>query len=239
MGIAERKAREKELRQEQILEAAYEVFRQVGYASATVDQIAERAELAKGTIYLYFKSKEELYFSLLVNGLDILVDLLAGTLREPPPPERFFAQTARTLFQFYRDHTDYFRIFMTMRQEEMQARLPPDLARRINKRATEILKLLAENVRAGIDAGAYLEADPWQVANVMWGAFTGITQLALTKEQLNVRARQIDELLSLCFDLIHKGIRAPAAPGRGDTSSQTSPHSSQGKVPGARGHEPR
>ena len=216
MGTAERKAREKELRQQQILDAAYEVFRQVGYASATVDQIAERAELAKGTIYLYFKSKEELYFSLLVNGLDILVDLLSGMLKKNPSPERFFTQTAQTLFQFFANHTDYFRIFMTMRQEEMQARLPPEPARRINKRATEILKLLAERIQTGIDAGAYASVDPWQVANVLWGAFTGITQLALTKEQLNVRPRQIDELLTLCFDLIHKGIRAPgsAATGR-------------------------
>ena len=53
MGIAERKAREKLIRHQQILDAAYEVFNQVGFFAATMDQIAERAELAKGTIYIY------------------------------------------------------------------------------------------------------------------------------------------------------------------------------------------
>ena len=102
MGIAERKAREKLLRHQQILDAAYEVFRKEGYSSATMDLIAERAEIAKGTIYLYFKSKEEVYCSLLVNGLDILIELLNDMLSRKPQPEQFLRETAKILFQFRR-----------------------------------------------------------------------------------------------------------------------------------------
>jgi len=206
MGIAERKAREKRYRTRQILDAAYEVFHEVGYSSATIDQIAERAELAKGTIYLYFKSKEELYFSLLVNGLDILIDLLSRMAEKRPPPDQLLRQTAKTLFQFYTDYTDYFRIFMMMRQEEMQAKLPPELSEQINTRATEILTLLSREMDVLVDGGIYAEVNTWQLANILWGAFTGITQLALTKEQLNVRTRHIDRMLSFCFELIHQGL---------------------------------
>ena len=72
MGIAERKERERLVRREQILEAAYQLFHETGFSAATMDQIAERAELAKGTLYLYFKSKEEVYYALLDRGLEII-----------------------------------------------------------------------------------------------------------------------------------------------------------------------
>ena len=206
MGIAERKAREKQIRSDQILESAYQVFQQVGYTAATMDQIAERAELAKGTLYIYFKSKEEVYFSLLINGLDILINLLeeaeaSGKMRENPLQE-----TAKTLFLYYTEYTHYFRIFMVMRQEDMQAKLTPDLSAEINKRATSILNLLVCQVQRMIPEDASTQINPWHVANLLWGAFIGITQLALAKEQLKARATQNDDLLCLCFDLIGRGL---------------------------------
>ena len=59
MGIAERKEREKLQRRKDIIDAAEKVFFYRGFESATMDEIAEKVELSKGTLYLYFKSKEE------------------------------------------------------------------------------------------------------------------------------------------------------------------------------------
>jgi len=208
MGIAERKARERQVRIEQILEAAYQVFQEVGYTAATMDQIAERAELAKGTLYIYFKSKEEVYFSLLVNGLDILIRLLEESVTPGRTPADPLRETAAILYQFYAEYTPYFRIFMVMRQEDMQAKLDPELSAEINERATTILGFLSGQVQKANPGGAPGEASPWQVANILWGAFTGITQLALTKEQLRARATRNEDLLRLCFELIGRGLSA-------------------------------
>ena len=60
MGTHERKEREKEHRREEILAAAQAVFFEKGLQNSTMDEIAERAELSKGTLYLYYKSKEDL-----------------------------------------------------------------------------------------------------------------------------------------------------------------------------------
>ena len=57
MGIHERKEREKEHRRDEILNAAQKVFFEKGLQSATMDEIAEAAELSKGTLYLYYGSK--------------------------------------------------------------------------------------------------------------------------------------------------------------------------------------
>ena len=64
MGIQERKSREKDLRRQQIQEAAKELFLLKGFNSTTMEDIAKKAELSPATIYLYFKNKDELYVSL-------------------------------------------------------------------------------------------------------------------------------------------------------------------------------
>mgnify|MGYP006293938867 FL=1 len=61
MGIYERKRREREQRRAQILEAAKKVFSSKGFNSATMEEIAGEAELSPGTLYIYFKNKEELH----------------------------------------------------------------------------------------------------------------------------------------------------------------------------------
>jgi AcrR family transcriptional regulator len=73
MGIVERKEREREARRGAILDAAESIFKAKGFANATMEDIAREAELAKGTIYLYYKSKEELQIGLVMRGLDLMV----------------------------------------------------------------------------------------------------------------------------------------------------------------------
>jgi AcrR family transcriptional regulator len=69
MGIKERKKREREMRRQQIMVAAKRVFTQKGFEKSTVEDIAREAELSPGTLYLYFKSKDELYASLCLRVL--------------------------------------------------------------------------------------------------------------------------------------------------------------------------
>ena len=64
MGIAERKQREKEQRRQHILQVAETIFLEKGINSSTMDEIAAVCELSKGTLYLYFKSKEELFLDI-------------------------------------------------------------------------------------------------------------------------------------------------------------------------------
>ena len=78
MSTSQRKDREKEARREQILRAAAKLFSEKGFEAATMAQIARQAELAPGTLYLYFKSKDELYFALLEPQLQ------AHLQRRPP-----------------------------------------------------------------------------------------------------------------------------------------------------------
>ena len=61
MGLQERRGKEKDGRRKLILEAARTLFLEKGFNNVTVDEIAKFAELGKGSIYLYFNGKEEIY----------------------------------------------------------------------------------------------------------------------------------------------------------------------------------
>lgn len=77
MGISERKEREKKQRKERILEAALRAFQERGFLNVTMSGIAEAAELSIGTLYLYFKNKEDIYAGLACMGCqkcDLLLD---------------------------------------------------------------------------------------------------------------------------------------------------------------------
>jgi AcrR family transcriptional regulator len=72
MGIQDRKERERKRRQEQILNAAIELIEDRGFEATTMDDIAERAELSKGTLYLYFDNKVSLFQAIKKRGLTSL-----------------------------------------------------------------------------------------------------------------------------------------------------------------------
>ncbi|RMF06606.1 MAG: TetR/AcrR family transcriptional regulator [Candidatus Neomarinimicrobiota bacterium] len=77
MTISDRKSREKEQRRQSILEAAEKLFARDGYTATSLDRVAEEIEISKGTIYLYFKNKEDLFFSLIQERFQQLVETVA------------------------------------------------------------------------------------------------------------------------------------------------------------------
>ena len=73
MGIKQRRRREKEHRRQQILDAARTLLFEKGLNAISVNQIARQAELAVGTIYFYFRSKEDIFAVLQEEGLELLL----------------------------------------------------------------------------------------------------------------------------------------------------------------------
>ena len=85
---------QKSQRLEQVLAAAFEVFAAHGYEAARIDEVAERAGIAKGTIYLYFKGKDQLFRAVVRNLIQKPVDEDAGNLsgRSEPMLRELFAR---------------------------------------------------------------------------------------------------------------------------------------------------
>jgi AcrR family transcriptional regulator len=83
MTAQDRKRQEREARRHRIQDAARPVFFDRGFARASIEDIAKQAQLSVGAIYLYFKSKEDLYLSILERSLRALGDRLEAGANDP------------------------------------------------------------------------------------------------------------------------------------------------------------
>ncbi len=109
MGIAERKEREKLQRRMDIIDAAEKVFFSRGFESATMDEIAGKAELSKGTLYLYFKSKEDLQFAIFMRGSDILMKMMKDDLSSGSKGYQGLLELADSFIRFSRETQGLFQ----------------------------------------------------------------------------------------------------------------------------------
>ncbi|KIL37533.1 hypothetical protein SD71_02610 [Cohnella kolymensis] len=100
-------------KKKQILEAAIRCFARKGFHAASIQEIADELGMAKGSIYFYFKSKDDLLISVFEYYVEMLFDRMEGLPEEKglPPRERLMVQLERQ-FAFFRDHLDFMRMLM-------------------------------------------------------------------------------------------------------------------------------
>lgn len=107
-----RKEREREFRWEAIVEAAREVFSEKGYKGTTIDNVAERSQFAKATLYKFFKNKEELYLSVVEDVFREINEIAECAMAEDLPVRQKFALFIERLITHFYDHADFFRLLM-------------------------------------------------------------------------------------------------------------------------------
>jgi AcrR family transcriptional regulator len=137
-----RRQRERVARRDDILRAAREVFGSHGFQAATLDDIAARAELAKGTLYNYFHSKDEIFRQIVADLLEDVLGLAEGAVSSSRSPREAFQAYAEQMMAYYRDHGDDFRIvareMFRLEMEESNRRM-----QEFHERVEEIAGVLA------------------------------------------------------------------------------------------------
>ncbi|MGB5822706.1 MAG: TetR/AcrR family transcriptional regulator, partial [Proteocatella sp.] len=110
MGINERKEKNKEIRRNDIIDASEKMFFSKGYDAATMEDIAREAEFSKRTVYVYFNSKEQLYFEIMVRGYKILILMVEKDLKDLKGKNALdeIKQIGKTLYKFNNEYPDYF-----------------------------------------------------------------------------------------------------------------------------------
>jgi AcrR family transcriptional regulator len=150
-------------RPEQIIKAALQVFGECGLANARLQDIAERAGVSKGTIYLYFPNKEELFREMVRQTAVAAIAKAEQALTQGTP-------TAQ-LLGFMRGYWTFVRspVFSTIYRLVLgELHQFPDLAKfYAGEVVARGLKLLGGIIRRGIDAGEFREIDPMIAARML------------------------------------------------------------------------
>jgi AcrR family transcriptional regulator len=109
----------KEKKRNTIIRASLRVFSRKGYETTALDEVAREARLAKGTLYLYFKDKEDLYLHVMLSLLERLEAIVGQQTSASQDPLDNLSAVARAQIGFFADNPNYFRLFTVAFNPEM------------------------------------------------------------------------------------------------------------------------
>ena len=173
MGVQERKAVEKQQRRSQILDAARMLLFSTGIDSVSISRIAKKAELGVGTIYFYFKNKEEIFAALQEEGLSLLYSKIIRLAKKEPEPEKQLAGIANVYYRFSEENKDYFDIINYFLSSPFVF-FEPELKQQIDMSGHKILKLIRDTILTGIQKGVFKEAEPRRFSIMFFGTLHGL-----------------------------------------------------------------
>jgi AcrR family transcriptional regulator len=208
MGIHERKEREKERRRQQIMVAAKRVFSANGFNRSTMEDIAREAELSPGTIYLYFRNKDELYASLSLRILQYLnIRLKHVVNRKGLEPEEYVEALKQAMYDVYEfDPLIVINMFQLQSSETVN-NLSPELLGEIMELSKSSLGIMADIFENGIKKGVFINHHPQALADTLWGMFSGLILWEESKKLFNENKDHLKPTLEIAFELFTRGIR--------------------------------
>ncbi|MFA6468900.1 MAG: TetR/AcrR family transcriptional regulator [Bacteroidota bacterium] len=169
MGITERKEREKESRKESIIDAAQKVFFEKGLLLSTMDEIAETAELAKGTLYLYYHSKEDLYLAVMMRGLMVLKTMFDEVITKNDPVVQTMIRLADKYTAFYHTHKNYFRMLHFFNTPQLHKQVSDEMMQSCDRFNQQLWTSITGIINRGITEGIIRnDLIPIEIAVVLW-----------------------------------------------------------------------
>ena len=179
MGVKDRRARQKTLLRQQILDAARELLVRDGYERLSMRRVAERIDYSPTAIYLHFKDKQELVFSLCDETFAKLVRELKTLPSEFDDPLVQLRKGMERYIDFGLRHPDHYLAAFVLPQ-------PPDLETKRKKaqntpesNGMRALACLRDGIAGGIRAKKLKKMDADVAARAVWAAMHGITSLLI------------------------------------------------------------
>ncbi len=206
MGIKERKKRERERRRQQIMLAAKRVFSSKGFNRATMEDIAREAELSPGTLYLYFKNKEELYASLSLRILNYINMRLEEVNDREENADLRLERLVEAMHDVYEFDPLIIINMFHLQSSETLKRLSPALKAEIETLSRQALTTIADVFRDGIAAGRFIDHHPVALADILWSLFSGVVLWEASKRIIDDSKDYLKPTLDLAFEIFQRGI---------------------------------
>lgn len=201
-----RREREKQNRRNEILQAAWEVFSSKDYADATIDDVAAAAELSKGTVYLYFESKAELFHSTVEMGMEKINSIVQEVVSSSDDPVSGLREVVKCMMDYSEKNMGFFKILASGRSHfEIHAQMESDgdLKARIIEMTFRSVAIVAELIQRGIDAGVFKQVNPEDTASVLLSAVRGFAvRRIIGPDDIN-----LPEKADIISDILLNGLR--------------------------------
>ena len=204
-----KKEKEKENRRNTILKAARRLFFDRGFKAVTVDSIAAKAEVSKGSIYLCFDSKEEIYTQILIADNISLNERIRNFSSIKASATQLLQEFARIYVDYFFNDKELFRILMTFMMQTGHMHLTEKQSTELIISTNENIKLISEIIQKGIDSGEFSPIDNVrQMQNAIWGMLNGVISLFLFTGNPVKRMERIHSTVQNSLNVFLKGMRA-------------------------------
>jgi AcrR family transcriptional regulator len=211
-AAGERRDEEKRMRREAILQAAKLVYSKKGFLAATIEDIAAAARVSVGAIYMHYRSKEELYVSLLEETVDAFSRELSRILNSRQRPDRKVRAAWDFYYRFRQRSPESYRVFFLFHHESFPKAIPAGTLERLVSGTGRNFAIGAQIVKQAMDAGFYRTGNPREVLDMMWSTFMGIVHLSETRTNLKLSISSMRELHRHAFQWLENGLRVPNSP---------------------------
>ncbi|MFP4060865.1 MAG: TetR/AcrR family transcriptional regulator [Bacteroidales bacterium] len=206
MGITERRVREKEQRRSDIIDAAEKVFFSRGVHQSTMDDVAMEAELSKGTLYLYFKSKEDLHFAISMRGMDVLSEKLQQAYDISKTGAENALEIGKAYIGFSKQYRNYFDSFLEFEASTLET-VDPLQKEKIFGDGSPLMVFVHVIEKGQKDGSIRDDIPSRELAVILWSQLTGLLQFARNKlELVDLLGYNKDDLLMDHFRIIQDGI---------------------------------
>ena len=220
MGLEDRRRREKERRRSAILSAARKMFFEKGFKDVTVEDIAKKAELSKGSIYLYFKSKEEIYTHILLSDIEKFNKNSSHLFQDGKTAAMLIHELAVIYVDFFLNDNELFRIMMNFMLHIQDMKLEESVNQHLIEATNNTVKIIETILNYGIEQGEFpADINLRQTRNAIWGFLNGIISLHLfTGKEMN-REEKIHTTVRESLTIFIDGLKT--APNRGEILRQS------------------
>jgi AcrR family transcriptional regulator len=191
-------------RTQEILAAARRLMEQEGVDALTMDEIAQAARVAKGTIYLYFQSKDELIQALLSQVGEAMALDLESILAKPDSPQEKLRQVAILLLNYVERETILFPVYLRELVRSKSSREATSIP--LQKLEERIVALILSLFDAGIAQRQFIPADPRLLTFLLKGLVRAVGYYQMTGD----RKDAIQEALPVVLKLLYSGIVIPS-----------------------------
>jgi AcrR family transcriptional regulator len=163
-----RKEREYQARREEILRAAERVFAQNGFHNSTVAEIAKESEFAIGTLYQFFKNKEELYYTMMIEKFDLLYNTLLTEVGKNTKCFEKLNCLVGVVLAFIEQNVDFFKIF-TWELNVLNSNMNHNLKDQLITKHFAYSKLISDVINKGLQEGVLKEGNADDLSTALLG----------------------------------------------------------------------
>ena len=192
----------KEFRTAELLEAARRLFAEKGFHATTVEDIAAAAGVAKGTVYLYYKSKHDVYWAALERGITELQSEIQTRLEAQQTPEDKVRTFIAIKIRYFETNRDFFRIYFS----ELGSGLsnPAQMPAHIEQMYLHQARILEAVLQQGIQEKTIREIRTDTAAVAISDLIRGI----IVQRLLGWSTKDVESDIRFVFDLVWRGVAA-------------------------------